>query len=321
MDRIYKTSYSIGTFQIRGIDMHHFCNHYYTNYIKVSDPDIYIITMNHANMLITKLFGDSDNLTNLTSLGVYMIFQRYDNNEVQVEISKLHFYDLIITSLCNFSKKIKDQISPDRLEILSIIKNGLFEYLGLTETEFEIFMKEVMIENANNKRNIHVPKLTDELTQIKKISNDNLDENKLKMKFAEALVFLKHEWSNRFELNEEEKSELSEYLKGKENFKHKKISFVVFPVVKKKFILNKDDWGNDESTSLFNKYEGYENDEYFSNADISIKPTSMKGGEYWSIDYFVQNQGYFHNLLNDYVMDHILKIWDHIFHQHSPSIL
>ena len=220
-----------------------------------------------------------------------------------------------------FQQKIKHQISPDRLEILSIIKNGLFEYLGLTATEFEIFMKEVIIENANNKRNIDIPKLTDELTQIKKIPNDNLDENKLKMKFAEALVFLKHEWSKRFELNEEEKSELSEYLKGKENYEHKKISFVVFPVVKKKFILNKDDWGNDESTSLFNKYEGYENDEYFSNADISIKPTSMKGGEYWSIDYFVQNQGYFHNLLNDYVMDHILKIWAHLFYQHSPSIL
>ena len=47
----------------------------------------------------------------------------------------------------------------------------------------------------------------------------------------------------------------------------------------------------------------------------------MRGGEYWSIDYFVKNQLYFHTLLNDYVMDHILKIWAHLFHQHSPSIL
>ena len=53
------------------------------------------------------------------------------------------------------------------------------------------------------------------------------------MKFAEALVFLKREWSNKFELNEEEQSELSECFKGKKNYKHKKISFVVFPVVKK----------------------------------------------------------------------------------------
>ena len=124
-----------------------------------------------------------------------MIFQRYDNNEVQVEISKVQFYDLIITSLCNFSKKIKDQISPDRLEILSIIKKGLFEYLGSTETEFGIFMKEVVIENANNKRNIDVPKLIDDLMQYKKVSNDNLDENEYKMKFAEEMVFLKREWS------------------------------------------------------------------------------------------------------------------------------
>ena len=56
------------------------------------------------------------------------------------------------------------------------------------------------------------------------------------MKFAEALVFPKREWSKKFELNEEEKSELSECLKGKENHKHKKISFVVYPVVKKNYI-------------------------------------------------------------------------------------
>ena len=46
-----------------------------------------------------KLLDDSDNLTNLTSLGMYMMVQRYDNNEVQVDISKIDFYDLITTSL------------------------------------------------------------------------------------------------------------------------------------------------------------------------------------------------------------------------------
>ena len=58
--------------------------------------------------------------------------------------------------------------------------------------------------------------------QNKKVSNDNLYDNKLKMKFAEAMVFLKCEWSTKFELNEEEKSELSEWLKGKKNYEHKK---------------------------------------------------------------------------------------------------
>ena len=93
-----------------------------------------------------------------------MIFQRYGNNELHVDISKLQFYDLITTSSCNFSKKIKDQISPDRLKKMSIIKKGLLKYLGLTSTKFDIFMKEVIIENANCERNIAVPKLTDELT-------------------------------------------------------------------------------------------------------------------------------------------------------------
>ena len=56
------------------------------------------------------------------------------------------------------------------------------------------------------------------------------------MKFTEVLVFLKREWSNKFELNEEEKSDLSECLKG---FKHKKFSFVGFSVVKKNCIEQK----------------------------------------------------------------------------------
>ena len=51
----------------------------------------------------------------------------------------------------------------------------------------------------------------------------------------------------------------------------------------------------------------------------------MRGGDYWSIDYFVKNQLYFHSLLNDYVVDYVvdyvLKIWAHLFYQHSPSIL
>ena len=51
---------------------------------------------------------------------------------------------------------------------MSIVKNGLFEYLGLTSTEFDIFMKEVNIENANDKENIDVLKLIDDLMQHKK---------------------------------------------------------------------------------------------------------------------------------------------------------
>ena len=56
----------------------------------------YILTVNQANILITNLLGD--NLTNLTSLGVYMIFQRYNNNEVQLGIFKIQFYNLIISA-------------------------------------------------------------------------------------------------------------------------------------------------------------------------------------------------------------------------------
>ena len=57
------------------------------------------------------------------------------------------------------------------------------------------------------------------------------------------------------------------------------------------------------------------------NTDISKEFESMRGGEYWSIDNFVHNQLYFQTLLIDYVVDHVLKIWNHLFHEHSPSIL
>ena len=84
--------------------------------------------------------------------------------------------------------------------------------------------------------------------------------------------------------------------------------------------MKKEDWGNDESTSLFDAYEQNEN-HIFLDADISKKTISMRGGEYWSIDHFVENQLYFNSLLNDYVVDHVLKIWDYQFYQHSLSIL
>ena len=75
-------------------------------------------------------------------------------------------------------------------------------------------------------------------------------------------------------------------------FDHKKISFVVFSVIKRNCILKKENWGNDESTSLFDAYEQNEKHQ-FSNANLLEKPILMRGGECWSIDYFVQNQYYF----------------------------
>ena len=96
INRIYKTNNENGTFQILGIDMYDYYRHCSTSYFQVSEADLYIMIVNQANILIKNLFGDSENLTNLTTLGVYMIFQRYDNNEVQLNISKIQFYDLII---------------------------------------------------------------------------------------------------------------------------------------------------------------------------------------------------------------------------------
>ena len=102
------------------------------------------------------------------------------------------------------------------------------------------------------------------------------------------MVFLKCEWFTKFVLNEEEKSELSEYLEGK---KTKKVSFSTFFVVTRNYRLKKENWGNDESSSLFDAYEQNEN-YIFLDADISKKTISMRGGEYWSIDHFVENKNF-----------------------------
>ena len=40
----YKTNNEYGTFQIRGIDMHDFCNHYFTCYVKLSQAYVWEIT-------------------------------------------------------------------------------------------------------------------------------------------------------------------------------------------------------------------------------------------------------------------------------------
>ena len=62
----------------------------------------------------------------------------------------------MIFSLGLFSKKVKDQISLERLQIFSIIKKGLLHHLGLSSTKFDTFMKEAIIESANNKENIDI---------------------------------------------------------------------------------------------------------------------------------------------------------------------
>ena len=100
----------------------------------------------------------------------------------------------------------------------------------------------------------------------------------------------------------------------KEKCNHKNISFVIFSVITRNYILRKENLGNDELTSPYENHQ-------FSDADTSKKSISMRGGEYWSIDYFVENQLYFYSLLNDFVVDHGLKIWAHLFNKHSPSIL
>ena len=90
-------------------------------------------------------------------------------------------------------------------------------------------------------------------------------------------------------------------------------------IVTRNHELKKEDYGNDKTTSLFDAYEQNENHQ-FSYADMPKKSISMRGREYWKIDSFFKTQLFFHTLLNNYVVDHVLKSWAHLFYQYSPSI-
>ena len=139
------------------MDMYDFCSYY----CAFSDID----RLSSASATIKKLFGDDDNsVSDLTALRVYMIFQLVDNGETQTNITKDEFYDMMIICLDNS----KDNIRADRVELFATIKNGLFKYLGLTSAEFDVFMKEVVIENANCAENIDVEELLNDLTNQKK---------------------------------------------------------------------------------------------------------------------------------------------------------
>jgi len=73
--------------------------------------------------------------------------------------------------------------------------------------------------------------------------------------------------------------------------------------------LIEDDWGNDFSSQWFDK------------KDLEIQIKTKHGVQYWEYSDLNNSHDSIHNMLNDHVVDHILKIWNHLFHKHSPSIL
>ena len=103
----------------------------------------------------------------------------------------------------------------------------MLHHLGLSSTKFDTFMKEAIIESANNKENIDIEKLVNELMQHKKAENHNLNENLLKRNFTEEMVNVREEWSKKVKLDEAEKTKLSEGVKGK-NMEHKKSHLLSF---------------------------------------------------------------------------------------------
>ena len=62
----------------------------------------------------------------------------------------------------DFSKIVKGQTSPDYVEMLVLIKNWLLNNFRLSLAKFEKFIREVIIEIANNKENLDVTKLFDD---------------------------------------------------------------------------------------------------------------------------------------------------------------
>ena len=102
-------------------------------------------------------------------------------------------------------------------------------------------------------------------------------------------------------------------LKGRKTMSIKNIFDVCLEKLSDYYLI-KEDWGDEYSRQWFKN----------TNNNLAILRKSQvtpNGVEHWDFASLSDNHSYFHNLLNDYIVDHMLKIWDHLFHEHSPSIL
>ena len=59
--------------------------------------------------------------------------------------------------------------------------------------ELDIYMKQVVIENANKKENIDVEQLINELTYHKKVPKSNINQKVLDRLFAQSMIYVKRE--------------------------------------------------------------------------------------------------------------------------------
>ena len=256
-------------FRICGIEMYDFSSY---NFISSqNDENI------NATATIKELFEyDNDSFGLLTESEVYMIFQKMDNGEIQSNISKKQFYDMMIICLGD-SKEY------------STIKGGLMKYLGLTSDDIDVFMREITIENANKAKDMNIEEFHNDLIQPK--VHLNLEDYDLNNKFAQASVNVKATMctDDKYDFSEQDKLEFSEIVRD--------------------YKLIEDDWGN------------YFSSQWFHNKNQEIQIKTKHGIQYWEYSDLKESHFFIHKLLNDHDVDHILKIWNHLFHKHSPSIL
>ena len=125
---------------------------------------------------------------------------------------------------------------------------------------------------------------------------------------------MKRVWENTFVLNKEEMYELAECLKGKKNYKYQKMTFDVCSEKLSNYYLIEEDRDDEYSRQWFKNMNN-------TLGLLRKSQVTSNGVEHWDFASLSDNHSYFHNLLNDYIVDHMLKIWDHLFHKHSPSIL
>ena len=112
---------------------------------------------------------------------------------------------------------------------------------------------------------------------------------------------MKRLWENTFILDEEEMYELAECLKGKKNYKHQKMIFDVCSEKLTDYYLIEEDWGDEYSRQWFKNMNN-------TLGILRKSQVSSNGVEHWDFASLSDNHSYFHNLLNDYIVDHMLKI-------------
>ena len=175
--------------------------------------------------------------------------------------------------------------------------------------------KQILIGIANKFENIDQEKLRHQF-QSKKVYDKymaNIDVDDL---YGKAISAVQKHWDQNYVMSEEEKKAFVKSCKNKQqDMSRHKLGFIQFLPIKQEYEFIKEDWADEMSQRFFSENTTSEDHEIFEDRSISAY-SSHHYAELWG-----SKKQKFHGWISDYIVDHVLQIWHHLFHEISPEIL